>query len=155
MLPASETNSSDVLLLKGLASIFPSVYKLNWWRLALKKWDQQNIIVFPIGLVSRITNTFFVFVSFVSLIIIHKIILYTWRKIIQRFCARARGACVCVRACVRTYVPVCVRTYLCACMRAYMCVCVCARACVRAYVRVVCVCVDADDKRHSGYKRKP
>ena len=37
--------------------------------------------------------------------------------------------CVCVRACVHTYVRACVRTCVCAYVRAY--VCTCARMCVR------------------------
>ena len=44
------------------------------------------------------------------------------------------GACVCVLACLLTYVCVCV--CVCARARVFVCVCVCARVCV-----CVCVCV--------------
>ena len=52
-------------------------------------------------------------------------------------CVRARGMCVCVRACV--HVCMCVRACpVCVCVRACVCVCVCVCASVFEYV---CMCV--------------
>ena len=49
-------------------------------------------------------------------------------------------ACVCVRACVCTYM--CVRLWLCMCVPVHICVCGCGCACVCLYIYMcACVCV--------------
>ena len=55
--------------------------------------------------------------------------------------------CVCVRACVRAFVPVCMCVCECVCVCVCLCACVraclCARVCVCVWCLCVCVCARA------------